>query len=317
MTQREENPYRFTDSNKRYQTYDYYMRHRFGGKCAKIPIDAGFSCPNKDGTRGSGGCIFCRGGSGAATVCGLGISEQYERARRTVDAKWQPIGYIPYLQANTNTYAPLERLREIYRTAAALPGAVMLDIATRADCLDDGVLCELRRISETIPLTVELGLQSSSDATAAVIGRGHTFSEFVRGFERLRSVGGDIRICVHLINGLPGEGRDDMLRSASDVADLGVDDVKLHSLCVLEDTPLYDMWRKGEYEPIERDDYVSIVCDQLEILPESAVIGRITGDAPSDILAAPQWSRRKTEVANMVDKELYRRGTYQGCKTKK
>ena len=312
MSQRDTNPYKYSDTNKRYQTYDYFTKHTFGGKCAKIPLDAGFSCPNKDGTCGHGGCIFCLSGS-AAAPSGT-IRKQYEAAVRVATRKWTPVGYIPYLQANTNTYAPPEVLRRVYKEAASLDGAVMLDIATRADCLSDEAVQEILRISREIPVTVELGLQSSSDETAALIGRGHSMETFVRGYEKLRDAGGNLRLGVHIINGLPGESYTDMMRTARDVAYLKPDQVKIHLMMVLKNTRLYEMYEAGEYVPMERDEYVKIVCDQIEVMPEETVIARITGDSPEDVLVAPLWCRRKTEVSNMIDKELFRRGTWQGCR---
>lgn len=309
-TQRETNPYKYSDTNKRYHTYDYFTKHTFGGKCAKIPLDAGFSCPNKDGTCGHGGCIFCLSGS-AAAPSGT-IKEQCEAAVRVAHGKWKPVGYIPYLQANSNTYAAPEVLRRIYEEAASIDGAVMIDIATRADCLEDGALREIERIARVIPVTVELGLQSSSDATAERINRGHTMSDFLRGYEKLRCLDGRIRVGVHIINGLPGENYDDMMRTALDVAALRPDQVKIHLMMVLRDTGLFEMWKRGEYVPMEREDYVRVVCDQIEILPEETVIARVTGDSPAEVLVSPEWCRRKTELTNMIDKELYRRGSWQG-----
>ena len=311
-TQRETNPYKNSDTNKRYYTFDYYTRHTFGGKCARIPLDAGFSCPNKDGTVSHGGCIFCL--SGSSSSCGSTLREQYESAVETASRKWTPVGYIPYLQANTNTYAPAEKLRRIYEEASSLPNSVMLGIATRADCLSDDAVEEIVRISEKLPVTVELGLQSASDKTAHLINRGHSLEVFLAGYGKLRAAGGSISIGVHIINGLPGESEDDMIGTVKQVAALEPDQVKIHLLNVLKDTPLADMYLRGEYVPMERDDYVRIVCDQLELLPPDTVIGRITGDSMADVLLAPLWSRRKTEVTNMIDRELFLRDSWQGKK---
>ncbi len=304
------NPYEYSDTEKRYQTFDYYTKHTFGGKCAKLPLDAGFTCPNKDGTLGVGGCIYCLSGSSGA--CGESLREQYENARRVACRKWSPVGFIPYLQANTNTYADARVLRRIYDEAASLEGAVMLDVATRADCLSDEAVAELVRVSEKLPVTVELGLQSSSDESARVIGRGHDFDEFCRGYERLRAAGGNISIGVHIINGLPGEGHAEMMRTARDTAALRPDMVKIHLMLVLRGTRLAEMYESGKYEVLDREEYIRTVCDQIEIMPPRCVMGRVTGDSPSDVLIAPEWSRRKTEIMNMIDRELYRRGTYQG-----
>ena len=308
--QRLSNPYKLSDSNKRYQTYDYYLRSLFGGKCAKVSLDAGFTCPNIDGKVSRGGCIYCKNGSSGAS--GETLEEQYLRGADVARRKWNCDKFIPYLQAHTNTYAPVDVLKEIYYKAASFDGAVMLAIATRADCLPGDVVSLLCEVSKTIPVTVELGLQSSRDDTAVIINRGHTFADFTAGYEKLRRIAPDVKITVHLINGLPGESSDDMVKSAVDVAALRPDVIKLHLLHILSGTALEDMWRRGEYVPMEQEEYVRVVCDQIERLPPECAVGRVTGDAKEDDLLAPLWCRRKTAVANDIDKELYRRGTYQG-----
>lgn len=328
MAQKDTNPYRYSDSNKRYMTYDWYMKQRFGGKVAKVTLDIGCTCPNIDGTRGHGGCIYCK--SGSRSAIGETVSEQYANGVKVAERKWKPVGFIPYLQSNTNTYGELSRLSGAYAEAAELPGAVMLDIATRADCLSDGIIDELSRVARRIPLTVELGLQTARDTTAELINRCHSYDEFCDGFLRLKAAADKVNaefdtgdgpmpmkrflICVHIINGLPGETAEDMLYTARSVSDLGADMIKIHLMHVLADTPLGDMYARGEYIPMERDDYVKITCDQLEILNGDMIIARVTGDGVADELLAPEWSRRKTEVANEIDKELYRRGTYQGSR---
>lgn len=311
QTQREKNPYEYSDSNKRYQTYDYYMKRRFLGKCAKISIDAGFSCPNIDGTCGTGGCIYCSGGSSGARGAGS-VREQYEAGVAAVRSKWQTELFVPYLQAHTNTYAPIDMLERVYNEAASLEGAVMLAIATRADCLSDEVIELLVKTSEKIPLNVELGLQSVHDKTADVIRRGHTYGQFLDGYQRLRAAGGDIVVTVHLINGLPGEDREMMLESARKVADLRPHMVKLHLLHILRNTPLEATFCAGEYTTMDREDYIDTVVRQIELLPPECVVARITGDAPENMLVAPEWCRKKTCVANDIDKEMYLRNTWQG-----
>lgn len=327
MSQNTTNPYRFSDTNKRYMTYDWYMKRRFGGKVAKVTLDIGCTCPNIDGTRGHGGCIYCK--SGSRSAIGDSIEEQYQSGVAIACRKWKPVGFIPYFQSNTNTYGDFSRLSAAYAEAAKLPGAVMLDIATRADCLSDQVIEELCKVAREIPLTVELGLQTSNDTTAERINRCHTYAEFCDGFGRLKAAadrvnaefpdGGELPmkqflICVHIINGLPGEGYDEMLRTAADVAELHPDMIKIHLMHVLRDTALGDMYLRGEYVPMNRDEYVRVTCDQLERLPEDMIIARVTGDGVAEELLSPEWSRRKTEVANEIDKELYRRGTYQGSR---
>ena len=297
--------------NKRYHTFEYYLRQRLGEKCARISLDAGFTCPNIDGTCGAGGCIYCLDGSGSARGGGE-LAEQYAAGIAAIQKKWKCSKYIPYLQAHTNTYAPVEILRHIYKEASSLPGAVMLAIATRPDCLDPEVVSVLVETSRSIPVLVELGLQTIHDDTAVCINRGHSYSVFADGYHRLRDAGGDISICIHLINGLPGENKEHMIASARSVAALKPDMVKLHLLHVLQNTPLHSLYLKGAYTPMEQAEYVDVVCNQLEYFPPQTVIARVTGDAPADVLVAPLWSRRKTAVSNDIDKELYRRKSFQG-----
>ena len=311
VTQAAANPFPNSDSNKRYYTFEYYLRRRFGEKCARVALDAGLTCPNIDGACGAGGCIYCLDGSASAQE-GASLAEQYHAGIAALESKWQCRKFIPYLQAHTNTYASLSRLREIYEVAAALPGAVMLAIATRADCLSDDVLALLRETSRSIPLLIELGLQTVHDETAARINRGHDYAAFLDGYSRLRDAGGDIQICIHLINGLPGETKADMLASAEAVARLSPDMVKLHLLHVLRGTPLCALYEAGAYTPMTMEEYVDVVCAQLTLFSPDTVIARVTGDAPADVLAAPLWSRRKTAVTNEIDKALYRMDLWQG-----
>ncbi len=314
MTQAQSNPFRFSDTNKRYHTYDYYLRHRFGGKCAKLPLDGGFTCPNIDGKCGVGGCIYCSGrGSGDfAPDAVLSIEEQIRRQKELFARKWDVSRFIAYFQAHTNTYAPLAVLREKFEAALSQEGIVGLNIATRADCLSDEVLNYLAELAERTVLTVELGLQSSNDATARLINRGHDYAAFLRGYERLRAASDKIEICVHLIFGLPQEDDATMLQSVRDVAALRPDQVKLHLLHVLRDTALADLLASGAYQPLERDHYIELVMEALRLLPPETVIGRLTGDGAADALLAPLWSRKKTTVINDIDKLMYAKGVCQG-----
>lgn len=309
-TQRNTNPFPYSDTNKRYHTFDYFVRKTFGEKCAKISLDAGFTCPNIDGRTSTGGCIYCKNGS--SSFHGKSLREQYLAGAEVMKAKWDCRLFIPYLQAHTNTYAPIEVLRRIYEEVSSFEGAVMLSIATRADCLEDEVVELLGEVSRKIPLTVELGLQSAKDETAALINRGHTYGQFLEGYERLRAQGGNIRIAVHLISGLPGEDLGDMVESAKKVGALRPDMIKLHLLHVLRGTPLSAMYNMGKYVPMTLEEYVLAVCDQLEVIPAETVIGRVTGDGVKEDLTAPLWSLKKTVVANEIDKELFRRDSFQG-----
>ncbi len=314
QTQRTTNPFPYTDSNKRYHTYDYYLRQTFGGKCAKIPLDGGFTCPNIDGRFGVGGCIYCSGrGSGDfAESPTLPIAEQYARIRAALGSKWSTERCIPYFQAHTNTYAPLSRLRPLFEKALTLPGAVGLNLATRADCLEEETVSYLADLAERTVLTVELGLQTVHDTTAAEINRGHTYADFLVGYEKLRNASVKIGICVHLIFGLPGEDRAMMMESVDRVAELHPDQVKLHLLHVLRHTALADRYLAGAYIPLEKGEYVALVADALERLPEEVVIARLTGDGMGNDLLAPNWSRKKVSVINDIDKLLYERDSYQG-----
>lgn len=313
MSQANNNPFKYSDTNKRYHTYDYYLKHRFGEKCAKIPLDAGFTCPNIDGTCGTGGCIYCSGGSAARLASSLlPLPKQYEIGVEKMRGKWNVKKLIPYLQAYTNTHTSPDVLQKILDQVSLFEGAVMIDIATRADCLGDDIISVLHQVSEKIPLTVELGLQTSCDTTASLINRCHDFETFVRGYERLRTGAPRVKIGIHIINGLPGENAEIMKNTAGRVADLHPDLVKIHLLHVLDGTLLGEMYKRGEYAPMERDEYISVVCDQLELLPPNVVVERVTGDGIDSQLLAPDWSRKKVTVINDIDKELFRRNSFQG-----
>ncbi len=315
-TQRDANPFPYSDTNKRYHTFDYYLRRRYGGKYAVIPLDAGFTCPNIDGTKGVGGCIYCsaRGSGDFASAPELPIAEQYAEQIAKISEKWTCVGFVPYLQAHSNTYAPPGRLTPLYDLLPTLPGAVAVHIATRADCLSPDAVRLLRTLSEKIDLTVELGLQTVSDKTAKIINRCHSFGDFKAGFDLLRADVPRARICVHLIDGLPGEGRDEMCASAFAVGKMGADEVKIHLLHVLAGTPLADLFSRGEYVPMEREDYVAAVAEQLTLLPPRCVIGRLTGDGARERLLAPRWSRAKLAVIDAIDRTLFEKGWSQGCR---
>ncbi len=304
------NPFENSDTNKRYYTYDYYLKQRFGKKCVKIALDGGFTCPNIDGKISYGGCIYCsEKGSGDHTPpCDIPLEKQFEQGIDLISSKWSDVFYIPYFQAHTNTYAPLDVLKEKFESALKLPNTVGLSISTRPDCLDDDVVDYLRELSKRTYLTVELGLQSANNKTLKLINRGHTYEQFVEGYEKLRG----INVCVHIINGLPGESYGDMMFTAEKIAKLHPHALKIHLLYVLKNTPLASMFERGEFDTLELDEYVKIVCDQLERLPKDIVIERVTGDGVKDSLISPLWSIKKTIVTNEIDKELAKRGSFQG-----
>ena len=301
-----DNPFR--ETGKRFYPYFSYLKQRYGGRVAKIPLDGGFTCPNRDGTKGTGGCVYC-------SACGSGdfvahpsrpLSEQFASYRGVLAGKWSPVGYIPYFQSFTGTYAPPDRLRALYAEALALPDVVGLSIATRPDCLDDAVCAVLAEFADRTDLTVELGVQTVWDETAARCNLCHTYADAVQAVRRLRRM--DVQICVHLIDGLPGETHEQMVHSARAVGRLGIDAVKLHLLHVLRGTPLAET----DYTCLTQEEYVSVVCDQLEVLPPTVVIQRLTGDGLGEDLIAPDWSRNKRRVLAAIDRELRRRDSWQG-----
>ncbi len=314
MTQAQSNPFLYSDTNKRYHTYDYYLRHRFGGKCAKLPLDIGLTCPNIDGKCGRGGCIYCSGrGSGDfAPTASLSVTEQIRLQKEAFSKKWDVSRCIAYFQAHTNTYAPLSFLKQKFEEALAAEGIVGINIATRADCLEDDVVQYLAKLAERTALTVELGLQTSSDESAKHINRGHTYADFCKGFWKLRKACPGIDICVHVILGLPEESEHDMMQTVRDVAKLHPDQIKLHLLHVIKGTRLSELYLEGMYQPLRREQYIRLVADALELLPPETVICRLTGDGKAEDLLAPLWSQKKTTVINDIDKLLYQRQSHQG-----
>ena len=310
-TQRDVNPFPHSDSNKRYYTWDYYLRQKYGGKVFKVGLDAGFSCPNIDGARGRGGCTYCSYAFRRQSPEDLLI--QYRQVQETLHHKWpEAVRYIPYFQANTNTYAPLPELKAKYEAVLSEPGVVGLAVATRADALPEDVCDYLEELSHRTDLMVELGLQTIHDPTARHINRGHTTAEFYAGYEKLRKRG--IPVCIHLIDGLPGEDRGMMLETARAVAALRPFSVKIHLLHVLKGTPIAEEYQLGGFQTMEMEEYCETVADQLELLPPGTVIQRVTGDGLKEELIAPLWSLKKFVVMNTIDKELYRRDSWQGKK---
>lgn len=309
-----ENPFPYSDDNKRYHTWNYHLRHKFGGKVAKISLNGGFTCPNIDGTKGVGGCIYCSS-TGSGDFAGNPAQspvEQFHAVRNSMQKKWQNTLYIPYFQAHTNTYAPAEVLRQKFEPVLAEPDVVGLSIATRADALADDVLEYLAELNRRTYLVVELGLQSVFDKTGERINRCHTYKEFLEGYQKLTALG--IPVCVHLINGLPGEDAQMMLQSARAVGKLRPNCVKIHLLHVLRGTALAAQYARGEVPVLSLEEYVDIIVHQLEVLPAETVVQRLTGDGGRDSLIAPLWSLKKFVVLNEIDKEMVRRNTYQGIR---
>lgn len=304
------NPFLFSDDNKRYHTLSYYNRKN-NLSAMKAVINAGFTCPNIDGSKGRGGCIYCGGGSGYFTAePEIDIESQLDAELKRIRGKRPGANAIAYFQAHTNTYAPLDKLRTVFEAALSCEGVCGLSIATRADCLPSDVLDYLEELSRRTYLTVELGLQTVHDKTAELINRCHTFSEFREGFLALRER--KIRTCVHLINGLPGESAEMMLESARILGELRSDAVKIHLLHVIRGTRLYEMYNRGFYDPMTLQSYIDIVVAQLEVLPPETVIERLTGDGDKRTLTVPLWSCDKIRVLGSIDKAMAERDTWQG-----
>lgn len=305
--------FRFTLDNKRYHTYNYFLRTKFGGKVMKISLNGGFTCPNIDGTKGIGGCTYCSS-SGSGDFAGnpsLDIHRQFEEVKAMMTNKWEG-KYIAYFQANTNTYAPLLRLKTLYESALSEKDVIGLSIATRADCISEEIADYLKELSEKTYLTVELGLQTIHDKTGERINRCHSYADFLKGYNMIKERG--IPVCVHLINGLPGETHEMMVETAREVGKLRPDFVKLHLLHIIKGTKIAEEFERGEFSLMTLPEYVSVICDQLEVLPQETVIQRVTGDGKKEDLIGPMWSLKKFVVMNEIDKEMVKRNSHQGIK---
>lgn len=297
-----------------YYDLNTYFRRRFGFRVHKISVDAGLSCPNRDGTLGRAGCLFCnpRGSGTGAHARGESITHQLERGMAFLARRYKAAGFMAYFQSFSNTYAPVEQLATLYTEALAVPGVLGLSIGTRPDCVGAPVLDLLADLARTRLVWVEYGLQSACDRTLAAINRGHDVACFERAVTATHARG--LPVCAHVILGLPGEGRADMLATADYLARLPVAGVKLHLLYVVRGTPLEALYRREAYACLEQADYVDLVCDVLERLPPEMVIQRLTGDPHPAELVAPAWSLRKQETRQMIQATLRRRGTRQGSR---
>lgn len=303
-----------TMDNKRYYTLNYYYKKKYNSKVFKVSLNAGFTCPNKDGKVGTRGCIFCsRLGSGDfAGNQNDDLIKQFESVKNVMLKKWPDAKYIAYFQANTNTYAPVEVLKEKYETVLKLDNVVGINIATRSDAIDDEVLNYLIDLNKRCDLTVELGLQSMHDKTLKYINRGHDLKNFEDCFHKLKK--NNIKVVVHIINGLPNETKEMMVDTAKYLNKLGIDGIKIHMLHIIKDTDLADIYEKERFHILTKEEYIDIVISQLEYLNEDIVINRITGDPVKEDLIEPDWLLKKFCVLNDIDKEMVRRNTYQGIK---
>lgn len=312
MKQLTEQQFPFPSDGKRYYTWNRYLRDQFGHKVYKVALDAGFDCPNRDGTVAYGGCTFCSA-AGSGDFAGDRVDPipvQFEKIKAKMQNKWKDGKTMAYFQAYTNTHAPLPVLKEKFEAALNCEGVMGLSIATRPDCLPDDVVEYLAELNERTFLWVEMGLQTVHERTANLINRAHDYATYVEGVEKLRKH--NIRVCTHIINGLPLEDYDMMMETAREVAKLDVQGIKIHLLHLLKGTPMVKQYEKGMLQFLEREEYIKLVADQLEILPPNMIIHRITGDGPIELMIGPMWSVNKWEVLNGIDAELERRNSWQG-----
>ena len=299
-------------NGKRYHSLNYFLRNKFGEKIYKISLDGGFTCPNRDGKVATGGCTFCsaRGSGDFAGSRILSITEQFEDRKEMMQKKWKDGKYIAYFQAYTNTYAPVDELRRKYEEALAQKNVIAISIATRPDCLDDDVLDYLSELNKKTYLWVELGLQTINDETARNLNRGYDFEVFDNSLKKLQERG--IEVVVHTIFGLPGETKEDMLKTVDYVAHSGAQGVKFHLLHLMEGTRMVKQYENGELQLLSKEDYIDLICEAVAMIPEEMVVHRLTGDAPRQSLIGPMWSLKKWEVLNDIDKALVDNNIWQG-----
>lgn len=308
----------YINNQHRYYTLDYYYKNKYNSKVFKVALNGNFTCPNRDGKISTLGCIFCSE-SGSGDFAGdkeLPLKEQFEQVKAILLKKWPKAKYIPYFQANTNTYGPISKLKSLFNEAVTLDNDIVsISIATRPDCLSNETIEFLNELNQIKPVTIELGLQTIHDSTAKVINRGYNLNVFEDAVKRLNKY--NIEIVVHIINGLPFETKDMMLDTVKYLNNLNIHGIKIHSLFILKNTKLAEMFLNNEFNILTMDEYVDTTVEQLAIIRDDIVIHRINGDAPRDLLIEPQWSLKKLVVMNEIDKKMKERNYYQGCKMTK
>ncbi len=300
-----ENKFKYTLDNKRYHTLNYYYKKKYNSKVFKVSLNAGFGCPNK---KNSSGCIYCFNGSGENR--NMPLIEQFYKVKSVMEHKWPNSKYIGYFQADTNTYAALNILKESYESILNLPNVIGLNIATRCDAITKECYDYLEELNKRTDLVIELGLQTIHQKTSDLINRGHTLTQFEDCVKELRKR--NIDIVVHIINGLPYETKEDMIETAKYVSSLDIQGIKIHMLFILKGTKIAELYNKEHFHILTKEEYIDIVCDQLEYLREDIVINRITGDPIKELLIEPQWLLKKVCLLNDIDKELLKRDSYQG-----
>ena len=305
------NKFKYSDTNKRYHSLDYFYKHKFNSKIFKVSLNAGFTCPNIDGKVGTGGCIYCHNGSSDYNKK-VDIIDQFNEVKEVLLKKWPKAKYIAYFQANTNTYAPINKLKELYEKVLKEPNVVGISIATRPDPIDEKCLDYLEELNKRTYLNIELGLQTIDEKTSILINRCHSLKCFEDMVKELRKR--NISVTVHIINGLPYETKEDMLNTVKYLNKLDIQGIKIHMLSIVKDTKLEKMYKEKPFHILTIDEYIDIVVDQLELLREEIVIHRLTGDPNKEILIEPNWLVKKFVVLNNIDKEMVKRNTYQGKK---
>jgi len=304
--------FKYTLDNKRYHTLNYYYKNKFGIKVFKVSLNAGFSCPNLDGKVGFGGCIYCsHTGSGEfGGDINKSLTEQFYEMKHVVNKKNIPCKYIGYLQARTNTYGSLDKLKSVYEEILNIPEVIGLNIATRCDAISDECLEYLTEINKRTLLTIELGLQTIHESTSKLINRCHTLEQFDSMVNKLRDR--HINVVVHIINGLPYETEDMMLDTIKHINTLDIQGIKIHMLHIIKDTAMANLYLKENFHILSKEEYIDIVIKQLEILRPEIIVNRITSDPDKDTLLEPTWLLEKCQLLNDIDKEMKKRNTYQG-----
>lgn len=307
-----QNPFQYTDNNKRYHTLDYFYKNKFGKKVCKISLNAGFTCPNKDGTKGYGGCIYCSklGSGDFAGNKEKDLITQFNEVKEIMKKKWPDALYIGYFQANTNTYAKTEVLKQKYEPILELKNVIGLNIATRPDAITEDCLDYLEELSTRTYLTVELGLQTIHEKTTKLINRGHDLECFTNMVKELRKR--NINVVVHIINGLPYETKEMMLETVEYLNKLDIQGIKIHMLHIIKDTRLANLYNQEKFHILTKEEYIDIVIEQLERLRPEIIINRITGDPVKEDLIEPTWLLKKFCVLNDIDKEMVKKNSYQG-----
>ena len=307
-----ENPFKYSFNEKRYHTFNYYLKTTYKRKVSKVILDGGFSCPNRDGTKGVGGCIFCsQAGSGDSNlVIRESVLDQYAANKKVMDRKWPDSLYIPYFQSFSNTYGPLDKIKAMTAPFFEMGEVAEVSIATRCDCLEEDVLDYLDAMSRIKPVWIELGLQTSNDEVGRIINRCYDFDDLRQALYRLEKT--SIKTCVHVMDGLPFEDKEGMLQTVKDISHLPFEAIKIHMLHVIKDTRLSKMYEEKPFELISREEYIDLVVRQLELLPPEVIVQRLTGDPIKEDLITPMWLLNKTTILNDIDKLMRKNDTYQG-----